>query len=254
MVSRLSTKMRYVAIFIVLFATHSYAQHFKSKCGDETVSFRNGGLNHFEPIIHCNFIEVPMENDFLIPEFINKVNEENLKKNLGEEFIRQKLIKLKKIIIEEDTSNKNQIGIKKYSNKLCNCNCKYAFQYYFKIHDSINYYFTTIYNSSGQLAIKNPIPNIPDNSFLATIIPMCNAKTIAESDFKFKGKLENITIEYNWELKRFTWLAEKPAIYKGNGNRKVHSRFLVIDAINGEIIDRYIEKGIVVCRLPSNFW
>lgn len=134
---------------------------------------------------------------------------------------------------------------------MCDKKVKYAFEYYFSIQDSLNFYFTTIYDSNGKLLFDHQIPDIKDNPNFATYLDACKISKIALSDTKFKGDIESIKLDFDRQKNIFVWVVKKPSLFSGKDNRTILRRYLIIHAQTGKIIDYKTAKSRIVCALPA---
>lgn len=237
-----------IIILIHLFCGTAFGQDLHLNCGNIKIPFDNGGKDHFEPITFCPYVEYSDTNK--IPQTIRQINRQYLTERLGETFIK-KVIFRNIVVIDSDRFDdikKTKGWIRK---DLCNNKVKYAFEYYFVVQDSMNYYFTTVYDVDGNMLSKPQLPDINKNNKFDSIIDICQAKQIAETDKKYKGQMEGASLAYSDKDNIFIWEIEKPEIRKGKGKRTVITPFVIINSQTGKILRHRIEKGIIVCELPA---
>lgn len=233
-----------ILIYLFCFGT-VFGQDLYLNCEESKIPCDNGGKDHFEPITFCPYIEYSDTNK--IPQAIRDVNQKYLTNRLGEQFIKRVIFR-NVVVIEPDRYDQIKKTKGWISEDGCNDKVKYAFEYYFIIQDSMNFYFTTVYDIEGQMLSKPQLPDINKNKTFDSIIDVCQAKQVAEIDKKYEGKLKGVSLEYSESENSFVWEIEKPGIRKG---KKITTPFVIINAQTGKIIGYRTEKGIIVCELPS---
>lgn len=237
--------MRVSLILSIVLFHSALAQDTKVHCGNDTIRCNNGGKKHFEPIVNCPYVEYP--DTAKVPVFICDINRKYLSERMGVFFYSKVKFRGCDVIEPEKYSElKNKRGFTDKAS--CNGKIKYAFEYYFMIQDSMKFYFTTIYDEKGNLLSKSQTPDIRQNPDCMNIVDVCEAKTIAEADTEFKGKMTGISLEYSQKYNSFVWVVEKPREIK---DKKVISRFVIIHAQSRKILDHITRKGTLVCALPS---
>lgn len=124
---------------------------------------------------------------------------------------------------------------------------KYAIQYYFVVQDSMRYYLSVVFDKDGNIISSDQLPNHKSNGQFDRIISVCDTKFIAEQDTIFPGRLLNISLEYLDSENTFVWRVEKPSV-AGTKPRETIHRFILINAVNGQIVNRETETWTSVCE------
>lgn len=123
---------------------------------------------------------------------------------------------------------------------------KYAIQYYLIVQDSMRYYLSVVLDKDGNIISNDQLPNYKSNEQFDKIKSVCDTKLIAEQDTVFPGALLNISLEYLDSSNTFVWRVEKPPV-EGIIPRKTIHRFVLINAVNGQIVKRETETWTSVC-------
>jgi hypothetical protein len=235
-------------IFALTICKTVFSQDIRLHCGDTELSCENGGKRHFYDIMYCPYTEYSDTN--VIPFYVRQVNQTYLISRLGQKFIYSK-VKLRNVVVV-DTTNFEEIGKSKgwINNSMCDKKVKYAFEYYFSIQDSLNFYFTTIYDNNGNFLFDHQIPDIKVNPNFDNYLDVCQVCNIALMDTKFKGDIKSIKLDFDREKNIFVWVVKKPSLLSVKDKRTIHSRHLIIHAQTGKIIDYKTTKSRVVCALP----
>lgn len=235
-------------IFALTFCKALLSQDAQLSCVDTKLNGENGGEKHFYDIMHCPYTEYADTN--MIPVSVRQVNQNYLINRLGQQFFYSKL-KLRNVVVV-DTAKFEEIRKTKgwISNSMCDKKTKYAFEYYFSVQDSLNFYFTTIYDSNGNLLFYHQIPDIRSNPNFYTYLDACKISKIALADRKFKGNIKSIRLDFDPQKNIFVWVVKKPSRYSGKNNKTIHSRYLIIHAQTGKIIEHKVTKSVITCALP----
>lgn len=209
-------------------------------CNGNPFRYHNGGTGHFAPIVHCPYVEY--SDSSKIPSFVIDQNDKYLTDRMGKDFFEKRVIFRNYIVIEparfdELRKQKGYLNL-----EMCDSKVKYAFEYYIVIDRDINFYFTTVYDSVGNLLSSHQTPNVAQNKHYDVVIDVCKAKQIADSNQHFKGEVKDISLEYEDAINSFVWVAEKPHVIKG-GN--FTGRFIVINAQTGKIVRYFNTYGLI---------
>ena len=238
-------KMRQTIIILLYFYCGVvFGQDLQLNCEDTKIPCYNGNKSHFKMVIYTPYQEVDTNT---IPQEIRDKNRKYLYDRVGVTFYNKlQYYSCQTIDFKKSRQLKKERGFT--SKKLADKRVKYAFQYYFVIQDSMRYYLSTVYDKDGNLISEHQLPDIAKNETWDNIIDVCQAKQVAETDEKYKGKLEGITLQFSAEYNSFVWEVEKPEIRKG---KEITRPFVIIHAQTGKIIGHRTEKGIIVCGLPA---
>jgi|GEM_PF-2196307 len=230
------------ALICLLFVNNFlYGQDMFTYCGHKKLQYENGNKNHFSLVLHTPYKEYSDIN--IMPKDIIEKNKNYLLMRAGSDFLKQKakFVSCYVINFSDNKDHKNREWL-----AVADKNVKYAFEYYFNIQKGMKYYFTTVYDSIGNLLSQPMLPSINSNQDFDKIIGVCNAKAIAEKDTVFKGKVINISLQYLDSINSFTWNAELPEI-KTRKNGIALKRAIIINANTGIIIKREEREIYSVC-------
>lgn len=232
-------------IFISTLLTVSltvFSQDLKLKCGDKEIECQNGNKSHFEMVIHCPYEET---DTLHLPQIIKDNAKTYLIERVGIDFYTKLNYYSSQIVdFKKYKEIKKQKGwIRKRSDR----RVKYAIQYYFIVQDSMRYYLLVVLDKDGNIISSDQLPNYKSNGQFDKIISVCDTKLIAEQDTLFSGKLLNISLEYLDSENTFVWRVEKTSV-EGTKPRETIHRFILINAVRGEIIKRETETWTSVCE------
>jgi len=213
------------------------SQDLKIKCGDQEIDCQNGNKEHFRMIVYCPYAE---NDSTKIPKTILDTAKKYLTNRIGETFYEKLNYYGCQII---DTKIKQKRDWK----KLCDKRVKYGIQYYFVVQDSMKYYLSIVFDKSGNIISKDQLPNFKSNDQFDKIISVCDTKLIAEQDTVFPGRLLGISLEYSASANTFVWRVEKPSVLGAKPRENIH-RFILINAVNGQIVKRETESWTSVCQ------
>lgn len=238
-------KTTFLISTLLTFSLTVFSQDCKLKCGDKEIECQNGNKNHFDMVIHCPYVETDTTK---LPQFV-LVNARNyLINRIGQNFYQQLNYYSCQIV---DFQRFDEIKkLKGWIDEKSDKRVKYAIQYFFIVQDSMRYYLTLAFDSSGSIISKDQLPNIVLNKQFDKIISVCNSKRLAEQDKKFGGNLQNISLEYSANVNAFVWRIEMPPV-KGKKSRENIHRFIVLNANNGKLVKRETESWISVCTGSS---
>jgi hypothetical protein len=232
---------------ISIFTLTAFSQDLTLKCGDKEIECKNGNKDHFDIVIHCPYQETDTTK---LPQIVLENARKYLTKRVGLQFYQQLNYYACQII---DFSKFDEIKKQKgWIDEKADKRVKYAVQYFFVVQDSMRYYLTLAFDTSGNIISKDQLPNISSNMQFDKIISVCDAKQFAEQDKKFKGELQNISLEFSDKANAFIWRIEMPTI-KGKKKRENVHRFLLLNANNGQLVKRETEIWTTVCGLPALF-
>lgn len=223
----------------------SVSQDFELSCGSDVIGWMNGGKAHWHPIVNCPCVEYPTANS--IPDLIRDSNERYITDRLGAEFFKERVVFRGGVVVRPDKFDELKESQPWIDKDLCNDRIAFAFEYYFIVQDSMNFYFTTMFDEKGELASHHQIPD-EDQIGMGSWISPCDAKAIADQDTRYVGLIENISFEFHEQCNCFVWKAQKPEIRKG---RKITTPFALVDAGSGKLLDYVVEQGTIVCRMDS---
>lgn len=228
-----------------IFTLTALSQDLSLKCGGKEIECENGNKEHFDMVIHCPYQETDTTK---LPQVVLENARKYLTKRVGQQFYQQLNYYACQIV---DLSKFDEIKKQKgWIDEKADKSVKYAIQYFFIVQDSMRYYLTLAFYKSGNIISKDQLPNISSNKQFDKIISVCNAKQFAEQDKKFKGELQNISLEFFDKANVFVWRIEMPSV-KGKKKRENIHRFLLLNANNGQLVKRETETWISVCELPT---
>lgn len=240
------SKMHYYKLVVIFLAVlsltqYGYAQDNILYCDNDTLYFDNGNKDHFKLVLYTPHKEYDFANH--IPKSILNKNKKYLYNRVGKQFMHNK-VTLEKYIVTNfyDTA----LLLNNEWLKLADKNVKYAFQYYFHIGQGMKYYFTTVYDSLGNLLSKPMLPNKKCNKNFDKLINICDAKKIAEADTFFNDKAWVITLDYSDSLNRFLWEVKHQSTKKDN-TRIIVQKIIFIDANTGEVVKHEEDELFSAC-------
>ena len=219
-----------------------YSQDLKLKCGDKEIECQNGNKSHFKMITHCPYEETDSSH---LPQNIKDNAKKYLIERVGNEFYNTINYYSSQVVnFKKYKEIKKQKGwLSKRSNK----RVKYAIQYYFKVQDSMRYYISVVFDKDGIIISNDQLPNYKSNVQFDKIKSVCDTKLIAELDTVFPGRLLNISLEYLDSANTFVWRVEKPSVLGTKPRESIH-RFILLNAVSGQIVKRETETWNSVCE------
>ncbi len=235
-------------LFLLLFLNVSwtvFSQDLYLKCGDKEIACNNGNKSHFEMVTHCPYEETDTSH---LPQLIMANAKDYLINRIGNKFYKKLNYYSSQVIdFKKYKEIKKQKG---WISKTSDRRVKYAVQYYFTVQDNMRYYISVVFDKDGNIISNDQLPNHTSNEQFDKIISVCEMKLIAEQDTIFTGKLLNISLEYLNSVNSFVWRVEKPWIEGTKPREEIH-RFLLINAVSGQIIKRENETWTSVCTGSS---
>lgn len=221
------------------------SQGLKLLCGDKEVNCANGNKHHFEMIVNCPYEET---DTLHLPKTIRDKSKKYLIERIGKEFYNKLNYYSSQIIdFNKYLEIKKQKGwISSTSDK----RIKYAIQYYFSVQEGMRYYISVVFDKNGNIISKQQLPDHKKNEQFDKIISVCDAKLIAEQDSIFPGILLNISLEYLASANTFVWKVKKPSI-PGIKPEETIYRYILINAVSGQIIKRESETWTMLCNYSS---
>ncbi|MHB8401469.1 MAG: hypothetical protein ACYDCN_05595 [Bacteroidia bacterium] len=218
------------------------SQDLKLKCADKEIDCQNGNKNHFEMVVHCPYEET---DTLHLPQTIKDNAKKYLIERIGNEFYNKLNYYACQVVdFKKYKEIKKQKG---WISKASDRRVKYAIQYYFIIQDSMRYYLSVVFDKDGNIISSDQLPNYKNNGQFDKIIGVCDTKLIAEQDTMFSGRLLNISLEYLANANTFVWRVEKPSIAGTKRREEIH-RFILINAVSGQIVKRETESWTSVCE------
>ncbi len=231
-------------VFISILLTVSltvFSQDLKLKCSDEEIECQNCNKSHFEMVVNCPYEET---DTLHLPQTIKDNAKKYLLERVGIEFYKKlNYYSCQVVDFKKYKEIKKQKG---WISKTSDRRVKYAIQYYFIVQDSIRYYLSVVLDKDGNIISSDQLPNYKSGRF-DKIISVCNTKLIAEKDTIFPGRLLNISLDYLDSENTFVWRVEKPSVV-GTKLRETIHRFILINAVSGQIIKRETETWTSVCE------
>lgn len=232
-------------IFISTLLTVSltvFSQDLKLKCGDKEIECQNGNKSHFEMVSACPYEET---DTLHLPQTIKDNAKKYLLERVGIDFYRKLNYYSSQIVdFKKYKEIKKQKG---WISKRSDRRVKYAIQYYFIVQDSMRYYLSVVFDKDGNIISSDQFPNYKSNEQFDKTISVCDTKFIAEQDTIFPGRLLNVSLEYFDNANTFVWRVEKPPV-AGTKPRETIHRFILINAVSGQIIKRETETWTSVCE------
>lgn len=229
-----------LSLILLLIMNGAFAQDFTTRCGRSELRYDYGGKGNFSMAVLCPYTEY--KSTAALPKAIVEKNRQYLLNRVGSNFMSK--LKLESTFIV-DFSNANLVKHKNWLEK-ADKRVKYAFQYYFIIQKGVRYYFTTVYDSLGNLISNHMVPSQKENNNFGTIINMCRAKQLSERDSLSNGRVENISLEYSDSTNSFVWEAELTPTKTENPQLMIR-HFLILNASSGIIINRKNEESYSSC-------
>ena len=171
------------------------------RCGKEKLRYEHGNKEHFRLVVLSPYREYKDTKN--IPATIVEKNSQYLSQRAGTAFINRATLEKGYVVDFNDKSISIGDGWREAANK----QAKYAFQYSFTVQKGMKYYFTTVYDSLGNLLSKHMLPYQKDNPDFDRIISVCEAKGIAEKSDYDGRKLANISLQYSDSINAFVWEA-----------------------------------------------
>ncbi len=222
-----------------------FSQDLRLRCGDKEIECENGNKSHFEIIANCPYEET---DTLHLPQTIKDNARKYLTGRIGSAFYSK--LNYYSCQVVDFTKYREIKKQKGWIRKTSDRRVKYAIQYYFTIQDSMRYYLSIVFDKDGNIISKNQLPDFKSNSRFDKIMSICDTKVIAEQDTVFTGKLQNISLEYLDSANTFIWRVEKPSVAGTKPMERI-GRFILINAVNGEIIKRETESWVSVCSGSS---
>jgi len=232
-------------LFLLALATNSFGQDFRMQCDSVELEWMNGGKAHWRAIMNCPYVEHPTADS--IPHHIRDANGRYLAGRMGMHFLEVNLIFLGAVIIRHDLFDTLEKVHPWIDKDACDGRIAYAFEHCFLVQDSMRFYFTTIFDRKGQLVTPHQIPDMPMSADIRWV-SACEARSIAEADDSYAGRVEGISFEYYKPCNCFVWKARKTQIRNG---RKIITPYALVDARSGKVLDHVLEKGTIVCSMGS---
>lgn len=218
-----------------------FSQDLILKCSDKEIVCWNGNKSHFELVIHCPYEET---DTLHLPQKIRENVKKYLIDRIGNEFyIKLNYYSCQVINLKKYKKKRKQKG---WVSTSYDKRVKYAIQYYFIVQDSMRYYISIVFDKDGNIISNDQLPNYKNNLEFNNVISVCETKLIAEQDTVYPGKLLNISLEYLDNENTFVWRIEKPSIAGLKPRESIH-RFILINAVNGQIIKRETETWTSGC-------
>ena len=169
------------------------------RCGKEKLHYELGNKQHFSMVVLSPYREYKDTRN--IPPNIVAKDKKYLSKRTGKAFFSRARLEKVYVVDFNDTSISLPNGWREASNK----QVKYAFMYSFKVQKGMKYYFTTVYDSLGNLLSKPALPLQSNNPNFDNIIGACEAKQISETSDKDGRKLASLSLQYSDSLNAFVW-------------------------------------------------
>ena len=239
---KMSSKL-FLTLLAIGFNAAAFPQGFV-QCGSRKVPYENNYNDHFEMVIHSPYEEVDTS---AIPKKIMENSSEYLYYRAGPEFYGQLVFYCAQVV---DFKKYKQIKKERpfVDEKLADKRVKYCLQYYFNLQ-GLKYYFTLVYDEDGFRLSDNFVPERATNRIFDRTIDICLATYIAETDTVFPGPIKSMRLEYLPSKNTFAWIARKETVPKGETTPV--TRFLIIDANRGQILNRQEVKGTGPCKLSG---
>jgi hypothetical protein len=233
-----SIMTRVIMFLFLLFSIKSFSQDVLLECGDDEIDGINGNKSHFEMVVNCPYSEVDTTK---LPLFVLNNAKKYLIERVGLPFY-QKLN-----YYSAQTVDFSELkGLDNDRKAKLDKRVKYAIQYYFDIDDRLKYFISIVFDKNGKVISKNMLPNIKKNINFDKFMSACQAKKVAVMDPFLLGKSLRISLEYLDKNNSFVWNIEDPGI-TNESKREILTRFIIIDANNGNVIKRAFRKGIILC-------
>lgn len=216
------------------------AQDLSTYCGNKKIFFDNGNKDNFSLVIHCPYKEY---NDIkALPKRIVDINNSYLINRVGRYFVNK--IKFMSCYIV-DFSDSSLVEHRSWL-EVADRRVKFAFQYYFNVQKNMKYYFTTVYDSAGNLLSKHMLPSVNSNKNFYKLIDVCKATDIAEHDAIFKGTVFTISLQYADTINSFIWEARLNDAQSTMPGESIE-RNIVIDGNTGAVVNRIQQKIHSAC-------
>lgn len=174
-------------------------QDFTMPCGKEKLRYEHGNKEHFSLAVLSPYRED--KNVKNIPVDVVAKNNRYLSARTGAAFLKRAKLEKTYVVDFNDTSISLPNGWREAANK----QVKYAFQYSYTVQKDMKYYFTTSYDSIGNLLSKHMLPFHENNPNFDRIIDACEAKKISETSDKDGRKLASVSLQYSDSLNAFVW-------------------------------------------------
>jgi hypothetical protein len=232
-------KITLILLLLYFFSPQVRAQDMNSLCKNRYIKFNNGNRSHFDMIVHCPYKKYKDEKS--LPKMVKDRNKKYLLSRVGRTFLRKVKVEACYVI------DFNNIELIKHPNWLDQADkkVKYAFEYSFNIQGKLKYYFTTVYDSLGNLISPNQVPNFHGNEDLTKFISVCKAIGIAETDTVFNKPILQISMEYSNTHNTFVWEIEMNPL-RGKNNLTLEDRYILVNANTGNILEHRTQKVISV--------
>lgn len=148
----------------VLFIPVAFSQDFYMLCGKGRLYYDHGNKDNFAMVVHTSYRQY--KNMKKVPDYIRVKNQEYLSRRVGKQFLKKVFLEASYVI----EWNNDKISIPDDWKRIADVKVKYAFQYSFKVQGKMKYYFTTVYDSVGNLLSKNMVPDRHRNSSFDSLI------------------------------------------------------------------------------------
>lgn len=230
-------------IVIIVSSSEGFSQRERIVCKGKIISFTNGNINHFLRVACCPLVE-HTQNTF--PKRIMDSANSYLIHRVGKAFIEkinQPIYQELKLELMDSIRTTNPcVSIE-------NCHdttVKYVISYNFNLPKGMKYYFTLLYNRNGELISNEQLPEfeLSINSF--NFIEPCIAIEITDKDSVYKQRAKNITLDFSQKLNAFVWIVEKEESINRFNEYTIPT--LVLNATNGRILERYLNKRMLACH------
>ena len=216
------------------------AQDLSTYCGNKKIFFDNGNKDNFSFVIHCPYKEY---NDIeALPKKIVDINNSYLINRVGKYFVNKINFVSCDIV---DFSDSNLVKYRSWL-EVADRRVKFAFQYYFNVQKNMKYYFTTVYDSAGNMLFKHMLPSVDSNKDFYKLIDVCRATDIAEHDAIFKGRVVTISLQYSDTINSFIWEARLTDVDTKTPGVNVE-RTIVIDANTWIVLNRIQQEISSMC-------
>lgn len=236
-------KLRISLVFICLLslAHNTNAQDKKLSCASGEIIAQNGNKSHIRSVVNLPYKEV---DSLDIPIHVRDSAYKYLLGRVGLDFM-QKLIPYKFGQVFYDKAEEIRKE-KPWTRESSDHRIKYFLEFYFDLENDLQYYITLTYDDKGNMISKHQLPDRHINTSFAEMMPICDAVVIAEKDSIFSGKAVEISLEYMDSTGSFVWSVEKPSI-PGRYNSEFFKRFILLDAVTGEVLSRKMYTSVGVC-------
>ena len=192
-------------------------------------------------VVHCPYEET---DTLHLPQAIRDNARKYLVERAGNEFyIKLNYYSCQVVDFKKYKQIKKQKG---WISNTSDRRVKYAVQYYFPVQDNMRYYISLVFDKEGKIISDHQLPDHKSNSGFDKLISVCETKLIAEQDTVFAGRVLGISLEYSNSANAFVWRAEKPSVPGKQPKESIH-RFILINAVSGQITDRETETWTSVC-------